>query len=182
MESTHWIIDDRFNDELSEESLNFVFTQSERALDDTLKIADSITARTNSLVPVVSTVLIAISAYIIQNMGTGVAINKLATAVFVAIYLISLTFYMVGNILPKNYCNPGVIPKDLINSHYLGNGSDKDKIPLYFIMNQIENNEKRINQNMNVNQIRWGKYRNSVIALAIMPVVAALVFVLSANF
>ena len=145
-------------------------------MDDTIKVSDLITSRTNSLITIVSTIIVALSAYVIQQWQPGGINNKIWSAIAGFIYLIALIVYMINNILPNEYFVPGLYPKDIIIDKYY-----KSKFPagaslIFVIMNEIENYEFRISSNEKLNNDRWAKYICSVIALLFMPLTAGILF------
>ncbi|MGN6212034.1 hypothetical protein [Parafilimonas sp.] len=156
--------------------MKFIFGQSEKKLDDTIKVSDLITSRTNNLITIISAIIIALSAYIIQQWQTGDINNKIWSAIAGFVYLISLIVYIIRNILPNNYYVPGLYPKDVVIDKYYKTKFPKDVSLIFVIMNEIENYEFRISSNEKLNDDRWAKYICSVIALLLMPLTVGILF------
>ena len=172
-----WLIKREFVNNLSIDDLKFIFGQSEKKLDDTIKVSDLITVRTNNLITIIAGIIAGLSAYVIQQWQTGSDNNKILSAIIGFFYLMLLIIYMIRNILPNKYYVPGLYPKDVITSHYYGTKFPEGASLIFVLMNEIENYEFRISENENLNNARWAKYVHSVIALILMPLTVAVLYI-----
>lgn len=171
-----WSIKKEFVNNLCIDDLKFIFGQSEKKLDDTIKVSDIITARTNNLITIIAGVIVALSAYVIQQWNAESINNKILSAIAGFVYLMLLIWYMIKNILPNKYYVPGLYPKDVITNNYYGTKFPDGASLIFVIMNEIENYEFRISSNENLNDARWTKYILSVIALIAMPITVAIFY------
>jgi hypothetical protein len=175
-----WKIDPAIDvDRVSLEDVKFIFSQAEKRLDDTVKTGESIASKTMSMFTVMAGVLIALSGYAISNWkGFQSANEKDLVAIIGSLYILSLFFYMLTNVLPNKYHVLGSEPDLLMVPQYFAPALPLDKITIFIYMSEIENYNERISANLKVNEGRWERYRISVILFLILPVVLGIVFML----
>jgi hypothetical protein len=116
-------------------------------------------------------VLIALCGYTISNWNDDEPLgSKVWVAILGSVYIVSLFFYMLKNVLPNRYFVLGSEPNELMISSFFAKGVQRDKITVFLYMSEIENYDWRIQRNLEVNEQRWNKYRRSVIFLLLLPV------------
>jgi hypothetical protein len=156
---------------VSLEDVKLIFSQAEKRLDDTVKTGESIASKTMTVVGLLTGVLIALCGYTISNWNDDEPLgSKVWVAIIGSVYIVSLFFYMLKNVLPNRYFVLGSEPNELMISSFFANSVQQGKITVFLYMSEIENYDWRIQRNLELNEQRWNKYRRSVIFLLLLPV------------
>jgi hypothetical protein len=156
---------------VSLEDVKLIFSQAEKRLDDTIKTGESIASKTMTMVGLLTGVLIALCGYTISNWNDDEPLgSKVWVAILGSLYIVSLFFYMLKNVLPNRYFVLGSEPNELMISSFFANTVQQDKITVFLYMSEIENYDWRIQRNLELNEQRWNKYRRSAIFLLLLPV------------
>jgi hypothetical protein len=156
---------------VSLEDVKLIFSQAEKRLDDTVKTGESIASKTMTMVGLLTGVLIALCGYTISNWNDDEPLgSKVWVAILGSVYIVSLFFYMLKNVLPNRYFVLGSEPNELMISSFFANSVQQDKITVFLYMSEIENYDWRIQRNLELNEQRWNKYRRSAIFLLLLPV------------
>jgi hypothetical protein len=156
---------------VSLEDVKLIFSQAEKRLDDTIKTGESIASKTMTMVGLLTGVLIALCGYTISNWNDGEPLgSKVWVAILGSVYIVSLFFYILKNVLPNRYFVLGSEPNELMIASFFANNVQQDKITVFLYMSEIENYDWRIQRNLELNEQRWNKYRRSAILLLLLPV------------
>ncbi|HYF32814.1 MAG TPA: hypothetical protein VD993_16935 [Chitinophagaceae bacterium] len=179
MSTNRWKIELSNESNVRLEDTKFIFSQAEKRLEDTIKTGETIAAKTITILTLMTAIIVGIGAFVINKWTNFKTIdNKVIVSAFGIIYITLVVVYMIRNVLPNHYHVLGSMPKDLFSDIYFNDRVDRAKQTIYMYMSEIENYQFRIEQNWSVNDKRWAKYIDSVIALLIMPYVLAILFVI----
>ena len=175
-----WKIDSSIDvNRVTLEDVKFIFTQAEKRLDDTVKTGESIASKTMSMITLMAGVLIALSGFTISNWkGFSEATHKDSVAIIGSLYILGLFIYMVNNVMPNKYFVLGSEPEELMIPQFFDAALPLDKITIFIYMSEIENYNLRIEKNLEVNTGRWKKYRYSIIAFLLLPVILGILYIL----
>ena len=175
-----WQIDPSIDiDRVSLNDVKLIFAQAEKRLDDTVKTGEGIATKTMNLVTLVAGILIALSGFLISNWkGLATATNKDLIAVMGVLYVLTVFIYMIKNVLPNEYFVMGSEPSELMLPSFFDPAVRDDKITIFLYMNEIENYDYRIEVNLVVNNGRWLRFRRTVVALLMLPVLLGVVYIL----
>ena len=172
-----FVIKQEIKETVSIKNLELAFNQAEKRLVETLQTCDRITLRNNVLVTIVASVAAAACAYLINKWSGYHAIdNKIWTSFFLVTYTLLLTVYMLPNIFPNGYSVTGSCPVDFVTDQYFLNSLTDEQKTIALLANEIEDYQKRIESNSDINNKRAWKYKMSVVALCLMPCLSALFY------
>jgi hypothetical protein len=158
--------------ELTIEDAKFSFDQSEKFLIQIIDAHNAIIERTNSLLVINLTILIAIIGFNVGKIEGGFGNDVLSSSLWVLItYLLVGVIYLVKNIKPINYRAAGSQPRNLfIDQFFTENIEKKDRI-VYLLCAEIERYQSSITENIKTNNTKWKTYRNGIYILACIPIV-----------
>jgi hypothetical protein len=172
-----WLGSDEHKEQLAKEDARFLFEQAEKLLKDTVDTSNIIAARTNTLITIITGSLIATIGYLIAGHKNQVFNNIMYVAVIGAVYLFVLAILAFENINHKAYLIPGSLPEDLFNEAFFDPKIPNEQRIIYFYVNEFENYQFRIKTNRYINLSRWKRYDEIVMALFILPVILAIVYI-----
>jgi hypothetical protein len=173
------LLTDQKKEKLTKEDMTFIFNQAEKMLKDSIDTSTLIVNRTNTILTIVSTTLIAISGFLIsQFLKNNVEDKAIVMGTTGFIYMMVLAFYCAMNIKPHRYITNGTMPTDLLNDAFFADNIKNEDRILRFYFSEIENYEFRTKRNNKLNTVRWETYRNSLWALFIFPVAMILCYFL----
>jgi len=156
-------------DSHSENYLKFVFSQAEKRLEDSCKSYEYTTTKTVVVLSVSVGLLSASLAYLFSNIDfNGVFCPKLATVVFLSLYVFSLILISALNIFSFKYQPTGSYPEDLYIEH--PNGMEENVFYKKVLHEEITSYNDRINFNYDKNKARVKRLDFVIIALVIMPI------------
>lgn len=178
MPETAWKIDQSINiDQISMEEIKLIFSQAEKRLDDTAKQGESIASKTMSMITLMAGLLIALSGYIISVWkGPTALTNKDLVGIFGCLYLLGLLIYVINNVMTYNYLFAGSRPEKLKSSMYADDDIPRSKMLLLLYLNEIEDYNRRIENNTALNHEGWRRYRTSVRLFLWFPVVMVFLY------
>jgi len=155
---------------LTADDAKFVFEQAEKLLKDSVETATTIINRVATLIPIISGIIIALTAYIFaQWYKTKVFDHILMVATLGVVYLSIVGIIAYSSLLPQKYYPAGSLPFDLFaDTFFLDIVPDNKRIIRYYV-SEIENYQFRIIENNTINAKRWRKYKYSLSALVAFP-------------
>jgi hypothetical protein len=157
---------------VSLDDAKFLFSQAEKKLDDTVKVGDSVTNRSYTIISILVGLLIALSGYFFNSVITaGIKDGKTALSLIAICYLLVCLFVLLTNIFPKSYYTLGSQPKDLAINDFFVDEIDKDLRSVYLYVSEIENYQERIEGNFYKNNKRLFLLRNCLIAVYVLPII-----------
>jgi len=173
-----WKIDPFIDvDRISLDDVKFVFAQAEKRLDDTVKRGELIANRTITLMTLMTGVLIALSGFFVSNWNGWPVLNAKTLVSFVgAIYMLSIVTYMLKNILSNEYYVLGSKPRELMSPNFYSPFLSSDRIVIFMYMSEIESYDFRIDHNSKINDASWKRFRHSLIALWLMPMILGILY------
>lgn len=156
-------------DSHSEDYLKFVFTQAEKRLEDSCKSYEYTTTKTVVVLSVSVGLLSASLAYLFSNIDfNGIFCPKLATVVFLSLYIFSLIITSSFNIFSFKYQPSGSYPEDLYIEH--PNGMEERVFYKKVLHEEITSYNDRINYNYDKNKARVKRLDFVIGALVVMPI------------
>lgn len=174
-----WNPPDSYKAKLTLEDLKFLFEQSEKLLNSTVEESDTITDRNNTLLNLVTALLVALFGYSVTQFISSTRVNELIiTSAIGATYLFIGGIYTFYSLLPKTYLVAGSPPADNFNENYFQPSiPDNDRIRVYY-MNEIVNYKFKIDQNGEINKLKWKRYKKSVFMLIAFPPLISIIYFL----
>lgn len=156
-------------DSHNEEYLKFVFYQAEKRLEDSNKSYEYTTTKTVIAISLSVGLLSASLAYIFSNLDfNGFFCPKLATVIFLSVYVFSLLFVLGLNLFSFKYQPAGSYPEDLFIDR--PTGMKEDIFYKKVVYEEIKNYNERINFNYSKNKARVKRLDFVIIALVLMPI------------
>jgi len=146
-------------EDISKDSIDFIYSQSELLLKETLDTAKGIGLKADRIITILSPLTAALVIYILNNICH---INEFLplTALFSTIVLIVSIAFCYRNFQKYEIRVPGEYPKKLLLVENLIKIADEKKQYLNLVINECENFQDRIEQNDIDNAIR--QKRNTV--------------------
>jgi hypothetical protein len=173
-----WQADVSQKEKLTIEDVRFIFAQAEKMLKDSVDTSEVIVNRTNTLITIISGLLIALMGYIITRLNNSSSLDSiLFTTIIAIIYLYITVWCCFENTKPKSYLICGSLPKDLFNNSFFDPQIDSDKRIIHFYVSEIENYQYKIETNNSINRIRWGRYQMLLKAILFLPIVLIGVYI-----
>ena len=173
-----WKIDPSIDvNRISLEDVKLIFAQAEKRLDDTVKTGELIAGKTMTLMTLMVGILVALSGFLISNWSGWAQLNaREFVAMIGALYIVVLFTYMLKNVLPNDYFVLGSDPRHLMTPNFFDKSVPKEKITVFLYMSEIENYDFRIEYNRTINMRRIKRYRDSVIAVWILPLLLGIIY------
>ena len=172
-----WNIPDAHKNKLTYSDLKFVFEQAEKLLKESSANSEIIVNRNNTLITIISTLLIALFSYVVAH---GMELKKVepmfVTSILSVMYLFALNLYTFKNAQPNTYLDAGSLPKDNLRADYFNPVIPDKKRILVYLMNEIINYQFKIEQNAKVNAKRWKRYKLSLFMLMLFPLLMSLAY------
>lgn len=162
------------------DAVKFIFSQAEKRLDSTVKVADLITSKSYSLFSLMAGLSIAITGFLVNQLKTT---EKSCVYIFVscitAIYLFLLLFFLLQNVFPKKYHPMGSIPSELFANEFFQGNQDENLKVVHLYVSELENYNKRINHNVNTNDRRQRRLKKCLYGIVFLPIIGAVAYFLS---
>lgn len=179
---TRWSAKVEHKQKLSKEDAKFIFEQAEKMLKDSVESNALIISRTNTLIPILSTLVIAITGYIINQLGKTDMQNFLITAAVTDLYFLVLTILAVTNVLPHPYSAVGSLPINLFDDRFFINAIPNDDRIMRYHISESEDYQTRIEANNKTSSRRWKTYKGTLWALALSPIFIAFIYLILVAF
>ena len=110
-----WQADIELKKRLTKEDSKFIFDQAEKLLKDSIDTGATIVTRTNTLVTILSALIIAISGYVISTWEKLHHFDSvLISSILGLVYLFIIAIHTVRNIAPVPYHLIGSLPINLM--------------------------------------------------------------------
>lgn len=165
---------------VTKEDSKFIFEQAEKLLKDTIDTASIIVSRTNTLITILSGIIIGVTAFVIKEWNEKHVIDELLlTSVIGVFYLFLIALYTIRNIQPNSYSATGSLPIDLFVDMFFVDSIRNDDRIIRFYVSEIENYQFRIERNSKVNKARWREYKFSLWAFLMSPIAFILAYLLA---
>lgn len=165
------------------DQLKFIFSQSEKRLEDSHKTFDATTNKTITLITLTVAIFSTLTTYFfLQNDINGVFNEKLFTVLLLSLYSFFILLLLIRNILPYSYQPSGTKPNELLNINfysYLGENKD-DVILKDMYYSELVNYDFRITHNFSINEPRLERIRVSIQLLAIFPFIGLIIYLITA--
>ena len=144
---------------------------------DSIDTGVTIVTRTNTLITILSALIIGVSGYVIATWEKVHHFQSVfVSAILGLVYLFIIAIYTVKNIAPEPYYPIGSTPKDLmIDSFFVDAIVPEERITRYYV-SEIKHYQFRIDQNSELNKKRWVIYKKSLWALMLTPAVFSVVY------
>lgn len=165
-------------DSHSENYLKFVFSQAEKRLEDSCKSYEYTTTKTVVVLSVSVGLLSASLAYLFLNIDfNGIFCPRLATVVFLSLYIFFTTIILALNIFSFEYHPNGSYPEDLYVENQ--NGIEENLFFRKVLHEEITSYNDRINFNYDKNKARVKRLDFVVGALVFMPIFLVIFYSIS---
>lgn len=163
------------------EDLKFVFYQAEKMVDDTIKNFDSITSKSNSVVTIITTILIALVGYFFVNYSYKGTYDIGLSVVFLSICYFTYPTYLISkNIISMGYATIGSNPEKLISNQIFTDEKIKSKdTHRTILLSEIIDYKRRIEDNIKWNNNRTINLDKSVKSLLYYPFFAIIAYLFS---
>ncbi len=163
---------------IKEKDLQFIFAQSEKALDDSIKNFDSTTNKSINVVAVIVALLSTLIGYFSINFSIRGTFDIILSATFIIIvYLFYPAFLISKNILSTGYYTIGSNPETLISNSIFSNENINSKVEsTTMILSEIISYNKRINTNIEINSKRIVYLDRTVKALLYLPAIGIITY------
>ncbi|MBK7883920.1 MAG: hypothetical protein IPJ81_09010 [Chitinophagaceae bacterium] len=161
-------------------SAKFLFYQTEKMLEETIKIADIITTRSYSLLTIILGLIVGIASFTINKLSlSNTYINSQTICLlFTIIYLITCMYFLVKLIYPKKYYSLGSPPQELcIDKFFIDNIKENLRV-IYLYVNEIENYKNRIDINLKINERRQLIFKSCIFSISILPILIILIYII----
>lgn len=180
---TAWVGNVEFKKKLTKEDSKFILEQAEKLLKDSIDTGATIVTRTNTLVTILSALIIAVSGYIISSWAKyNEALNMFICSIIGLAYLFCVAVNTVRNIAPTPYYPIGSLPENLIIASFFAEViPNEDRIIRYYV-SESEQYQFRIDENNKLNKFRWKLYKRSLWALMLTPAVFILIYFFVISF
>lgn len=172
-----WVTDIENFENITVEDAKFLFSQAEKKLDDTIKVSDTITARSYSIITVLVGILTAVSGVFLKSvLEKGINRSELILESVGVIYLIGCLLFLIWNVSATKYWTLGSEPQHLCRNKFFEDDLPKNLISVYLYINEIENYQERITVNLEKNRNRFLILRNVLVALYLLPFILATLY------
>ncbi|TWR26922.1 hypothetical protein FPZ42_07760 [Mucilaginibacter achroorhodeus] len=144
------------------EELQFIFSQSERLLTESVGSGESVLSRSTILMTVLLAIATSEISYMITALTSDPVPGKmLGTIGIVCIYNLFTIYSLSTNLFGHQYSLAGSQPHYLLNNWYYENKQDEDRLKSMMIQ-EIKSYQDRINTNEAVNKNRWKCFENTM--------------------
>jgi len=159
------------------EQLLYIIRRAEKRFTETKQSDSNVITRTNTLIGFIVTILIGLSGYVFTQIikSEPFDCHAVITVGFSIIYVYLIFFYVIGNIKSVSSFTEGTPPKNLMTDSIVG----KEKDIKYMYEIEIESLQKAIDANVEINNAKWNKYDYALYAIALLPVLATLIYILT---
>lgn len=167
-----WIAEDYKKNKLTLQDVQFIFSQAEKLLRDSVDTSEVIVSRTSTLVTVIAGLLVGFTGFIITQFTRATKFDNIFYTTGIGIlYLYIVLLYTHRNLKPKTYLIDGSLPIDLFNDgFFIAQVKDEKRILQYYV-NEIENYQDNIVKNNFINEKRWSIYKTTIFLIIIFPVI-----------
>ena len=170
--------DSKNHDKSSLSELQFIFSQAERHLKETVETSNSIVTRSVVLLSLCVGFIVPLIGYVVS---TYTALWQLNTLFFTCIGIISyLTYILIKlrfNIKGHGYFTLGSQPVDLLHDWFYYTYPNEKKREIMILIREIKSYQRRMKANKDVNEDRWKVFTHCLNCIAWLPVfIMVLVF------
>lgn len=155
---------------LTVEDAKFLFSQAEKKLDDTIKVSESITNRSYSIITLLVGILSATSGIFLKSIiENGIKYYQSILTIVAILYLIGCLFLLIWNISATKYWTLGSEPQHLCKNVFFTDQVPANLRTIFLIINEVENYQERIEVNLEKNRTRFILLRNVIRAMFGLP-------------
>lgn len=159
---------------IDEKSALFIFNESTKLLTHTIEIGDKITNRSYNFLLLVISMLTAVIGFSINKLLDNSLMVKYIICNSVFLIAMSIVCYILIKLIsPRILHHSGRIPIEICSKEFL----IENYSYLSVILNEIENNQHKIDSNLFANSKRLKRLNNSISSLLTITVIYAVVMI-----
>lgn len=183
MDQDSFISQEQFN-LIKVDEAKFILEHGEKQLKDILDTSLLIVTRSATLLTIIIGLIIALSGFWIKRWDDNKHLwdQPLFISLWVAIYLLVMTFTLLMNFIPRSYLIPGAEPADFFSEDknvFKEENSDYRMIAIY--VNEIVQAQIKIKYNKAINDERWQYFNCSIYMMCGLPIFISLMYWLSTS-
>ncbi len=167
----------------SKDELDFIFSQAEKLLKESLSSGDSVLTRSTILLSILIALLTSEIGYVSNLLMSTPVISKLMAVVFISLLLTSFNIYKLQfNLRGKDYKAIGSQPKDLFHNWYFDNKKNDHARYKAILISEIKSYQDRIVQNNELNKRRWNCFHLTLVLTMAIPILFIVCYVILSIF
>lgn len=176
-----WRYSDKNWKEINNDTLEFLLSQSESKLVRTIDISNQITSKGYQLISLsVALISIAIGYVIKTNPNWNNIDDQFLYFSIITILCLSISIiYLFKIIFPRKIILPGSEPKHLLLPKQISKYKSEKLQVKYFKLNELENNQFRIEYNRGINNKRIEYLKKVLISIIAAPTIALVIYLFS---
>lgn len=176
---TFWTGNVTYKAMLTKEDAKFIFEQAEKMLKDSVETSNVISARTNTLITIITGSLIAFISYLIARLKNTDFDHLAFIGVASTVYLFILVFLAFENIKQTSYLAVGSAPKNMLADPIFNAAIPNEERIIHLYISEYENYQFRIEKNNELNKKRWKRYDTILRALLFLPTGMLIIYLLT---
>lgn len=143
-------------DKLTKDSANFLLSQAEKYLNETVDSSKTISEKSNKLIALIAPGSIALLVYIFNRLNerTGLFEFVFLSAVLCVPVLLRSIYFLYKNIGHYRVFVSGELPKNIATKEFIDNDFDENEQYINYVINSLEHIQYKIDQNARNNEIR----------------------------
>ncbi len=163
--------------------LRFIYDQAEKQLKETIDASSIIVARCTVLISICVAIATTIVSFYIKARVDAKQLDTSVDAICkIGVFFLSLISALLAyNITSKDYYCLGTEPMSLIDTKILDKKEASDKKLVRFYVNEIINQQHKIDGNKSLNKKRWLIFHVSIVSIISVPILMAIFFAFFMN-
>lgn len=163
--------------------LQFIFSQAEKLLIESIGSGESVLTRTTILISIVIALISSGLGLMISSLNDLLnSANLIASVAIVLVYLGFALQKLYLNFIGKDYKVVGSQPKDLLHNWYFDNYKEEQTRSKAILISEIKEYQERISENNIINRRRWHLFHCSLLITASSPVIFLFCYLLFSIF
>jgi len=174
-------IDKEYKKKIGCDEAKFIFEQAEKSFIDTIETSKKIFERSSALITLLSGIIIGLIAYSIGKLekNNNIIDSTLVASIAGALYYFSVgLIFVFPNIKPTEYILPGTKPEKYFNDTLFNANPPQGRLTLLYLV-EIKNIQDGIDENSEINDKRWKRYRTSLSWIFYSPIVIGIIYILA---
>ena len=162
---------------INNNTLEFIFRQSENNLKETIVVSNQITSRAYQILSVSITLITVALGYIIKSSNNTIETDPYLIISWIALLCLGTAIYFLFRVIfPRDIILLGSQPKILMSQNQIEKYDTEDVQLKFFILNECENYQHRIVFNSTINEQRIEHLKKVLILIISIPVISFLIF------
>jgi len=175
----NWNLKDKNLKKVTLSEVDFIFKQAEKHLDRVIDGSNKVVTRQTIVLSLCVGIITTLFGFLLNS---GIDFNNIKFqenfSIYIAIgYSWIVLFISAINIAGKKYMDAGTEPNGLLHDHYyeVVKVNRQDSRLKYMKLQELEEYQKRISYNKNVNKFRWKVYHITQFAILLLPVLIVII-------